>query len=409
MGIWARIIGREERAVSIKSSDLYLAEFFGQRDGGSGYVSAHAAQNHSAFAASISVISESVACLPLIIYRKLSDGGRIEKRNHPVARLFNGLPNEWQTAPEFLETVTAHCAMRGNGYAEIRRDSGGKPVALIPLHPDSVSVVRIPQTNRIAYEVSDERGGTRRLLPEEVLHLKDRSDDGIVGISRLSRAREAIGNALDTERFASSNVRNGARMSGVLTYPGALDETAAKRLRMDFDSNFSGIESAGRTLLLEEGLKFEPVSCSPEDAQLLDSRRFGVENIARIFRIPPPIIGDLTHGTYSNVEALQRQFYAHCLLPWLTKWERLIERSLFSADTRENFIAEFDADLLVRGDYLQRLQGYRLGRETGLYSANDLRRFENLNPRTDADADAFLSPMNMQSEQTGAPKQPVIA
>ena len=125
--------------------------------------------------------------------------------------------------------------------------------------------------------------------------------------------------------------------------------------------------------------------------------------------MPPPVIGDLSHGTYSNVEQLGRWYYTHCISPWLVKWERTIERALLSEEARRSHEVEFDADALLRGDMLARFQSYRIGREVGLYSANDLRKFENLNPRTDADANAFLSPLNMQSEQTGRPRQDAAA
>jgi HK97 family phage portal protein len=150
-------------------------------------------------------------------------------------------------------------------------------------------------------------------------------------------------------------------------------------------------------------LKWQSISVSPEDAQMLESRRFSVEQIARMYRVPPRL-GDLTHGTYSNVYELGKMLYTHCIMPWLCKWERTIERSLFSQAGRRDHEIEFDADLLLRGDMLTRFQAYRVGRETGIYSANELRKFENLNPRRDSDADSYLSPLNMSSEQSGAPR-----
>jgi HK97 family phage portal protein len=369
-------------------------------------VSPHIAENLSAVFACVQIIAETVGTLPLVVYQKLGDGvrGRKPDPSHPVSRLFFGDPNENQTAPEFIEMMTAHCLLRGNAYAEIIRDPRGQPVELVPFHPDWVSVVRFAGTRRVAYDVSMPEGGTRRLLPEEMLHLKDRSDDGIVGKSRLHRARETFATATATERFAASTFRNGASLSGVLSHPGELGEEPAKRLRKSFEDTYRGVDNAGRVAILEEGLKWQAISVSAEDAQMLESRRLGIENIARIYRVPPPVLGDLTNGSYNNVTELGRWFYAHTVQPWLVRWERLIERSLFSEAGRGAYEVEFDTDLLLRGDMLQRFQAYRIGREVGLYNANDLRGFEKLNPRTDPDAEVFLSPLNMQSEQKGEPK-----
>jgi HK97 family phage portal protein len=371
-------------------------------------VSPHLAENMSAVFACVQIISESVASLPLAVYR--TDAGaqvRSAAPGHPVSQLFAGDPNDLQTAPEFIEMMTAHCLLRGNSYAEIVRDAKGQPVQLIPLHPDWVSVVTFANSRRIAYDVSDPRGGTRRVLPEEMLHLKDRSDDGIIGKSRLHRARETFGTVAATERFAAANFRNGAALSGVLSHPEQIGEEAGQNLRRSFESIYKGADNAGRIAILEEGLKWQAISVSAEDAQMLESRRFGVEAIARIFRVPLPVLGDLTNANYSNVVEMNRMFFGHCLQPWLVRWEKLIQRSLFSEAGRASYEVEFDADLLLRGDMLTRFQAYRIARETGVYNANELRAFEKQNPRTDPGGDEYLTPANMASEQTGRPKADV--
>lgn len=264
-------------------------------------------------------------------------------------------------------------------------------------------MVRIPRTGRYAYDVSLLEGGTRRLLPEEMLHLKDRSDDGVMGKSRLGRARETFGSALATERYAASTFRNGASMSGVLSHPDALGDDAAERLRKNFEQTYSGADKAGKVAVLEEGLKWQQVSVSPDDAQMLESRKFSSEALARIYRVPPPVIGDFQGGNYSSISEVGRWFYSHTIMPWLNKWERLIEHSLFSTASRRSYEVEFDCDLLLRGDMLTRFQAYRIAREIGVYSANELRRFENQNPRTDAEGDVYFAPANMAQEQTGRP------
>lgn len=366
-------------------------------------VSPYLAENLSVVFACVQVISETIAMLPLCVYRKLDAGARMEDTTHPVARIFGGDANARQTATEFIEMLTAHCLLRGNAYAEIVRDNRGQVVGLNPFHPDHVSVVRIPRTGRYAYDVSLPEGGTRRLLPEEMLHLKDRSDDGVVGKSRLARARETFGTALAVERYAGSTFRNGASMSGVLSHPEALGDEAADRLRKSFEQTYSGAANAGRVAVLEEGLKWTQVSVSPDDAQMLESRRFGVENLARIFRVPPPVLGDFQGGNYSSISEVGRWFYSHTIMPWLNRWERLIERAMFSSDGRRAHEVEFDTDLLLRGDMLTRFQAYRIAREIGVYNANELRKFEKQNPRIDDAGERYFEPANMQQEQTGRP------
>lgn len=403
MGLFKRIFGYvEKRSAAPSSWDLMRGIGFDTEAGVP--VSPYLAENLSAVFACVQVIAETVATLPMVVYRREGDGVRSVAEAHPVARLFSVAPNGLQTAPEFLELMTAHCLLRGNAYAEIVYDSRGAPSELIPLHPDHVSVLRLPGTRRVVYDYSDPlTGGTRRLLADEVLHLKDRSDDGIVGKSRLQRARETFGTALAVERHASNVFRNGATLSGVLSHPDNIGDEAAERLRKSFEAIHKGSSNAGKVAVLEEGLQWKSTSVAPEDAELLASRRFSVEQICRLFRMPPAIVGHMEGMNYSAVAELGRWFLTQTITPWLVRWERLIESALFSAEGRRAYEVEFDTDLFVRGDYLQRLQGYRIGREIGLYSANDLRRFEKLNLRDDEEADAYLRPANMMPEQTGQP------
>jgi HK97 family phage portal protein len=404
MGMLARMFGIQ-RAEKRSASSWDLMRGIGGTQAGVP-IGPHLAENLSAVFACVQIIAETVGSLPLAVYRREGDG-KIPATDHPVARLFSRAPNTLQTPMEFIEMMQAHCLLRGNAYCQIEWDNRGAPVALWPLHPDYVSVLTIPRTRRIVYDVTDPAGGTRRLLSDEILHLRDRSDDGIVGKSRLQRARETFNIAVSTETHASNVFKNSASLSGVLSHPDAIGSVAADRLRSDFERLYKGPQRAGEIAILEEGLKWQAISVSPEATELLASRQFSIETIARIFRVPPPVLGDLSHGTYSNVTELGRWFYQHTIVPWLTRWERTIERSLFSDEARRTHEVEFDADVLTRANMLERFQSYRIGREIGLYSANEMRSFENLNPRTDPGGDEFLSPMNMSSEQTGQPKQAV--
>lgn len=401
---WLRRIlpSRETRSAPTSWDLLKVGADFGTTAGVP--VSPYLAENLATVFACVQVISETVAMLPLHVYRRLDGGGRQEDPAHPVARIFSGDANERQTACELLEMLTAHCLLRGNSYAEIVRDGAGAPVALVPFHPDWVSVVKITSTGRYAYDVSMPEGGTRRILPEDMLHLRDRSDDGVIGKSRLARAREAFGTALATERFANSTFRNGAALSGVLSHPNQLPAAAHLRLKDSFQRALTGAQNAGAVAVLEEGLKWTQISMSADDAQMLESRKFSTMALARIFRVPPPVIGEFEGGNYSSISEVGRWFYSHTIMPWLTRWERLLERALLSEAQRRSYELEFDADLLMRADMLARYQSYRIAREVGLANANELRRWEHLNPRTDPEAETYFSPANMQSEQTARPR-----
>lgn len=402
MSILSRFFGSKAETRAAPLSWDLMRGLGGTQSGAT--VSPYYAENLSAVYACIQAISETVACLPPRVYRLAGDGVKLADMAHPVARLFKQ-PNEIQTWPEFLEMLIGHCLLRGNGYAEIVRADNGALLELIPLHPDQVSVWRIPKTRQIVYDVTDLDGRRRRLLPEQMLHLRDRSDDGIIGKSRLQRTREALGTTIATETHAASTFRNGVRLSGVLSHPEQLSKDAHDHLRDSFTDKFAGTSKAGQVAVLEEGIKWQAISVSPEDAELLASRRFGTETIARIFRVPLPLLADISNGSYANVVELNRMFATHCLTPWIVRIEQIIMRDLLSEDGRRTHVVEIDQDDLLRGDMLTRWQSYRIMREIGGASANEIRAWERINRRSDPAGDEFLSPMNMQSEQTGAPKQ----
>ncbi|MGM0561059.1 MAG: phage portal protein [Pseudomonadota bacterium] len=356
----------------------------------------------SAYAAT-QIIADTVSTLPLIVYR-VQDEERTGDPRHPVQRLFRQAPNPQQTPAEFIATMQANCLLHGAAYAEIIRNGQGAPVELWPLHPGQVAMERIPGTRRIRFHVSDEVG-TRRLLPGEVLALKDRWDDPFTPRSRLDRTREALGAVLATEQFAAATWRNGARPSGIVSHPEQIGPDAAKTLRESLQALYGGSDNAGRVAVIEEGMSWQAVHTTPHYAELSEARRLAVAEVSRIFNVPLPLLGDLSDANYSNLVEVRRQFATGGVQPWLNRWEQAILRDLFSEEAQASHAVEFDMDLLLRGDHLTRLQAYRIGREIGLYNANDLRRFEGMNPRNDTEAEAFLSPMNMNSEQTGAPRE----
>jgi HK97 family phage portal protein len=402
MGLLQRITGalrgREQRSAPSSWTLMQTG------DAGAGTpVSPVLAENLASVFAAVQAISETVGTLPVRVLRTVGDGQTEEVLDHPVVRLLTREPNRWQTPVEFMELLTAHCLLRGNSYAEIVRDDRGAPTELVPLHPDMVAVRLLPGTLRVVYDITDPMGRSRRLLPEEILHLKDRSDDGVVGKSRLQRARETFTTAIATERYASNIYANGASMTGVLKHPEELGPEAAARLRESFERLYQGSANAGRVAVLEEGTEWQQLSVSPEDAQMLDSRRFSVEQVARLFRVPPPMLGDLTNSNYSNVTELGRQFATHTVKPWVRRIEATFERALLSEEGRRTHRIELDMDDLLRGDMLTRFRAYRIAREIGLANANELRRWEGMDPRTDERADNYFEPQNMNAEQATEP------
>ena len=394
----------ERRSGTVSSWDLLSGR--AAFDTGAGVpVSPHLAENLSAVFSCVQAISETCAVLPLEVYRSDGDDVREVAPAHPVARLFQRQPNDQQTPVEFVEMVTAHCLLRGNGFAEIVRDGRGAPVTLRPLHPDWVNVLRIPGTRRVVYEVTEpDMHGTRRLLPEEMMHLKDRSDDGIVGKSRLQRARETFGTAIAAETFAASTYLNQARVSGVLMHPDEIGKDAAKNLRDSFVEENAGTKNAGNVVVLEEGVRWQQVAVSPADAEMLGSRRFSVEQIARLFRVPLPLLSTSDSQAYNSTVELHRAFVQHAVLPWVRRWEAIIDQALLSEEARRSTWVEFDLDELTRANTLERWQSHRIAREIGAKSANEIRREERYNPRTDPAGNEYLAPLNMMPEQKGAPQ-----
>jgi HK97 family phage portal protein len=235
----------------------------------------------------------------------VTDAGREEDTGHPLARLIRNGPNSKQTWPDFVEWLVASTLLRGNGLLEIITDGGGRVVELRPIPWEFVSVQLLPN-GRLAYDIvaatslHGATGRIRRLLEGEVLHLRDRSDDGLIGRSRLSRAAAVVGTGLAMQEFAGALYENGANPSGVLEAEGKVSDVQLQRLADHFRQTFGGPSKAAKALVLDQGLTWKSVSISPEDAEFLASRRFAGEELARLYNVPPPIIGDLTHGTFTN-------------------------------------------------------------------------------------------------------------
>lgn len=354
----------------------------------------------AAVMACVRVISEAVASLPLFVYRQRDDGGKEKATDHPLYLMLHtrrGMPNRWQTSQEFREMLQAHVLLRGNAYAEIR-GFGSRVDELVPIHPDCVTVEQL-ENSRLRYKVQED-GRERILTQDRVFHLRGLSPDGICGLNPIQYAATAVGLAVSTEQHGANLFRNGTKVGGVLEHPGKLSPEAATQLRADWESLHRGPHNAHRTAVLEGGMKYHEMGMTSEDAQFLESRQFQVIEICRIFRVPPHMVYDLARATFSNIEHQGLEFVKFTLMPWLTRWEAGITKSLIVDD--DQYFAEHNVDGLQRADTQTRFASYATGKQWGWLNTNEIRSFENMNPVEGGDI--YLQPMNMS--EAGAPPEP---
>ncbi len=375
---------RGEARSALASSPPGFAAAFGLAPTSSGaYVSPRLAENLSTVSACVGAIASTMASLPAYVYRTTSTG-REELRDHPVARLTRR-PNDWQTWPDLIEWVMAQALLHGNALCVVGYDGAGRPTALLPIPWGNVQVFLLP-SGRLAYDVARyvaPWGGTgqpRRYLAGEVLHLKDRSDDGLVGRSRISRAPDVLGNAAALHEWSGALWKNSATPSGVLSAPGALSPDTFNRLRAQVDQNYAGPSNAKKIMVLGDGLTWAPMSVSPEDAEVLASRRFTVEELCRLFQVPPPIVQDYTHNTFTNSQQAALWFAQFSLTPWARKIEAEFSRSVFGASSADCTL-EVDLSGLMRGDYEARWKAHEIAVRNQILDANEVREVEGWNPR----------------------------
>ncbi|MEA4921727.1 MAG: phage portal protein [Eubacteriaceae bacterium] len=345
-------------------------------------VTERSAMQMTAVYSCVRILSESIASLPIHVYSYREDGGKEKATNQPLYFLLHDEPNPEMTSFIFRETLMTHLLLWGNAYAQIIRNGKGEIIALYPLMPNRMSVDR-DDKGQLYYEytlTNDDaptmKGSTVRLSPSDVLHIPGLGFDGLVGYSPIAMAKNAIGLAIATEEYGSKFFANGAAPSGVLEHPGTLKDPA--KIRESWQQTFGGSSNAHKVAVLEEGMKYTPISISPEQAQFLETRKFQIDEIARIFRVPPHMVGDLERSTFSNIEQQSLEFVKYTLDPWVSRWEQAITRSLFTPDEKKKYFVKFNLDGLLRGDYQSRMNGYAVGRQNGWMSANDIRELENL-------------------------------
>jgi len=342
------------------------------------------ALNVTAVYSCVKILSEAIAGLPLHTYKYRSNGGKEKAVDHPLYFLLHDELNLEMTSFVFRETMMSHLLLWGNAYAQIIRNGKGDVIALYPLAPNRMTVDRA-SNGRIyyTYSTSDDDNpklkskGQVYLKAEDVLHIPGLGFDGLVGYSPIAMARNAIGMAMACEEYGAKFFANGASPSGVLEHPSTIKNP--DKLRESWNSLFKGSSNSHQIAVLEEGLKYQPISISPNEAQFLETRKFQINEIARIFRIPPHMIGDLEKSSFSNIEQQSLEFVKYTLDPWVTRWEQSIHRRLFKDSEKAEYFVKFNVDGLLRGDYASRMNGYATGRQNGWLSSNDIRELENLN------------------------------
>jgi HK97 family phage portal protein len=339
-------------------------------------VNERTAMQTSAVYACVRILTESVAGLPLHVYERTANGSKSTKPSHPLYRLLHDEPNREMTSFVFRETLMSHLLLWGNAYAQIIRDGRGFPIALYPLLPDRMTVDR-NESGDLVYTYQSDKGQVK-LRRESILHIPGLGFDGLIGYSPIAMAKNAVGLALATEDYGATFFANGANPGGVLEHPGVIKPEQADRLRESWQSQFGGA-NAHKVAVLEEGLKFHQMSIPPEQAQFLETRKFQINEIARIFRVPPHMVGDLEKSSFSNIEQQSLEFVKYTLDPWVVRWEQSLQQALILPSEKVTIFIKFNLDGLLRGDYQSRMQGYSTGIQNGFMSVNDVRGLEDMN------------------------------
>lgn len=384
----------ENPTTNLSDPDQWLIDWFGGGTAATGIaVTRESAMRCLAFFACVRVLGESVASLPCMVYRRRADGrGKDRADGHPIYELLHVQPNGVQSGFSFFETETMRIASGGNSYSLIELTGGGQVAGLWPRDPDTITPVLDKQRRAVVYLENGFDGPA--YAADRVLHVPGPGTDGVKGLSPVSVAREALGLALAAEKYGATLFGRGGRPAGVLSSEAELEEEQAEELRKRWEQIYGSIEKSNRVVVLGHGAQFKPITIPPEDAQFLESRRFQAVEIARMFRMPPHMIGDLERATFSNIEHQSLAFVVHTLRPWLVRWEREINRKLFTPREREQgYFAEFKVEGLLRGASAARAAYYASAITNGWMNRNEARGFENMNAVDGLDE--FLVPKNM--------------
>ena len=388
---------RDKPTNSYEGSDFsYL---FGRTTSGKNVNEMTALQTTAVYAC-VRILAEAIASLPIHVY-KHTDEGKEQDVNHQLYYLLHDEPNPDMTSFVFRETLMSHLLIWGNAYAQIIRDGRGQVLALYPLLPDRVSVKRDDKGELYyVYQRSEEDNpnfkdkGNIILKKSEVLHVPGLGFDGLIGYSPIAMAKNAIGMTLATEEYGASFFANGANPGGVLEHPGILKDPS--KVRESWNQVYQGTNNSHKVAVLEEGMSYKTIGIPPNEAQFLETRKFQINEIARLYRIPPHMVGDLEKSSFSNIEQQSLEFVKYTLDPWVVRFEQAFQKALLLPDEKKTYFIKFNVDGLLRGDYQSRMNGYAIGRQNGWLSTNDIRRLEDMNPLSKEEGgDLYLVNGNM--------------
>ena len=384
MGILERLGLKRQRGEpknKYEGNDFSL--LFGRTTSGK-TVNERTALQTTAVYACVRILSETIASLPLHVYR-YTEGGKAKDTEHVLYTLLHDEPNPDMTSFVFRETLMSHLLIWGNAYSQILRDRSGQVIGLYPLLPDQMSVHRSEKGKLFyvynRYEEDNpnfQEKGSIVLSQEEVLHIPGLGFDGLIGYSPIALAKNAVGMTLACEEYGASFFSNGANPGGVLEHPGILKDPG--KVRDSWNAVYQGTRNAHKVAVLEEGMSYKQIGIPPEEAQFLETRKFQINEIARLFRIPPHMVGDLEKSSFSNIEQQSLEFVKYTLDPWVVRFEQALKKSLLLPEEKKTHFIKFNVDGLLRGDYQSRMNGYAIGRQNGWLSTNDIRELEELNP-----------------------------
>ena len=344
-------------------------------------VTERSAMQMTAVYSCVRILAEAIAGLPIHLYRYTDAGGKEKALDHPLYMLLHDEPNPEMSSFVFRETLMTHLLLWGNAYAQVIRNGKGEVIALYPLMPNKMTVDRDANGQLyFQYQRSIEEVGGKSesviLKPSDVLHIPGLGFDGLVGYSPIAMAKNAIGLSMAAEEYGAKFYANGAAPSGVLEHPSVLKDPA--KVRNSWNAAFGGSSNSHKVAVLEEGLKYTPISISPNEAQFLETRKFQIDEIARIFRVPPHMVGDLEKSSFSNIEQQSLEFVTYTLSPWMVRWEQSLSKALLSEEEKVSYFFKFNVDGLLRGSYHERMQGYSVGIQNGFMCPNDVRELEDL-------------------------------
>lgn len=394
MGFLQRLL-KPERRMTVQDLDAMMDRQVGGYATSSGVeVDDQSALSCMAFYAAVRLLSETIGSLPGHVMR-YTEQGKEKAFTHPLYQIIHEQANPEQTAMEWRETAMVHLLMRGNHYSEKQYDQAGRLIALWPIHPDRVRVERSDPQAPLRYRISVPGGGEVTLTPDNMLHLRGLGSNGVTGYSPIAIARQSLGLAIAAQEYGARLFKNDTRPGGVLEHPFKLGTDTYKRLKTSVEEEHQGVSNAHRMMILEEGMKWHQIGINPDDAQFLESRKFSVTEIARLFNLPPHFLRDLERATFSNIEQQAIEFVVYTLRPWLVRFEQRLKIELLSPQDRVTHFIKFNVDGLLRGDIKARFDAYQVAKQNGWLNADEIRELEDLNPMPAGKGQDYWQPINI--------------